>query len=358
MRIAVCWSNISGYMAACWRELAARPGVDLHVIAYRPSASLPTAFGEQTMAGVPHDLIDPENQLTADWLTGRVAELEPDAVVVAGWLHPAYRAAITQRRLPGAYLMGLDLPWMGTLRQRAAPLALRAYFRQIDRVLVCGERAWQYARRLGFAEAAITRGVYGIDYDGLAGALDARTQHPDGWPKRFLFVGRYAEVKGVDLLTEGYRRYRAAHDDPWELVCCGRGPMGNTLTAETGVTDAGFVQPADLPGHMGGAGAFVLPARYDPWPLVVVESCAAGLPVLCSEACGSAVENVRHLHSGYVFPTGSAEAVADALSWAHASRERLPEFGRRARGFAAAYRTQAWADRWEHAVNLAIAARA
>ena len=39
MKVLFCWTDISGYMAACWRALASREGVDLHVLAYDSSAA-------------------------------------------------------------------------------------------------------------------------------------------------------------------------------------------------------------------------------------------------------------------------------------------------------------------------------
>ncbi|MEZ0263688.1 MAG: hypothetical protein ACAI43_03095, partial [Phycisphaerae bacterium] len=54
MRILICWPEVSGYMAACWRALAARPGVDLRVIAYASGrAGTLARFAEDTTAGVP-----------------------------------------------------------------------------------------------------------------------------------------------------------------------------------------------------------------------------------------------------------------------------------------------------------------
>ena len=35
MKVVICWSHISGYMAACWRALTCTPSIDLHVIAFR-----------------------------------------------------------------------------------------------------------------------------------------------------------------------------------------------------------------------------------------------------------------------------------------------------------------------------------
>ena len=31
LRVAFCWTQVSGYMASCWRALAAQPGIDLWV---------------------------------------------------------------------------------------------------------------------------------------------------------------------------------------------------------------------------------------------------------------------------------------------------------------------------------------
>ena len=39
MRVLICWSHISGYIAACWRALVATADVELAVIAYRTEAA-------------------------------------------------------------------------------------------------------------------------------------------------------------------------------------------------------------------------------------------------------------------------------------------------------------------------------
>ena len=81
---------------------------------------------------------------------------------------------------------------------------------------------------------------------------------------------------------------------------------------------------------MARSGVFVLASRYDPWPLVIVESSAAGLPVLCTEACGSAVELVRAHYNGWLVATGDIADFARGLLLAHESYNDLPLMGRRA----------------------------
>jgi glycosyltransferase involved in cell wall biosynthesis len=188
--------------------------------------------------------------------------------------------------------------------------------------------------------------MYGIDCTLLEPLHAQRLHQPGGWPRRFLFAGRYVEEKGLDVLIDGYARYRRTTNDPWPLTCCGSGPMNAQLTAE-GVENLGFVQPQDLAAVMARAGAFVLPSRYDPWPLVIAEACAAGLPVICTEACGSAVELVRNLYSGWTVPTEDAASLARAMASADRKHQDLPEIGRRAQSFAAAYSAPVWADRWK-----------
>jgi glycosyltransferase involved in cell wall biosynthesis len=130
------------------------------------------------------------------------------------------------------------------------------------------------------------------------------------------------------------------------MTCCGKGPLVEQVQSAAGVTDMGFVDPRQAPAIMEQHGVFVLASAYDPWPLVIVEACGAGLPVIHSEACGSAVELVRAYYNGIGFGTGDVDALARAMRWCHDHVDQLPEMGRRGRPLAAAYAAPVWADRW------------
>ena len=144
-------------------------------------------------------------------------------------------------------------------------------------------------RILGASQQSVRRGLYGVDFDGFAPLYEQRVAEAGGWPRKFLFIGRYAPEKGLDVLIEAYQRYRTTVTEPWALSCCGSGPLKHLLQGQAGIEDCGFQQPSQLRQIMATHGAFVLASHFDPWPLVVVEASAAGLPVLCTEACGSAV---------------------------------------------------------------------
>jgi glycosyltransferase involved in cell wall biosynthesis len=343
MRITICWTDISGYMGACWRALAASPGVELFVIAFKSNAI--AAFDQSVMQGAPSRLLDPQERQDQELITRELLAHSPQVFLISGWAHPPYVAMARDPRLAAVRrVMTMDTPWRADLRQRLARWRLRSYFKIIDRVFVPGERSFEYARHLGFPVAQIRRGLYGCDFDRLSPIYDARLAAGD-WPREFLYMGRYVDAKGLDILVRAYAAYRAAVTEPWPLICHGSGPLAHLLRGQPGIEDRGFVQPSDQPAVLQQAGAFVLASRYDPWPLVILESCASGLPVLCTDACGSSVELVRPHYNGWIAPPEDPAALAVGMRRVHQSHDRLPEFARAARELARPYSAQVWAQR-------------
>lgn len=355
MRVVFLWTTLSGYMAACWRELAKRPELDLLVIAYRSSAKSNTAFDDSLMAGIPHQLLDEGERMDGHGLIGRVLAHRPDVIVATGWWQKHFRqVALAHELRDAAFIMGLDTPWRTPL-QYLNRLRFPRYLRRLDGVAPAGERAWQHARNLGIAPDRIFRGQYGVNVSAFRPTLTARLAAP--WPRRFLFAGRYVDEKAVDVLVEAYRLYRTRVTNPWELRCCGRGPLGPLLATVPGIVDAGFVQPADMPRQWVEAGAFLIPSRFDPWPLALVEACAAGLPVIASEVCGSAVELLRPRYNGLLVPEENAEALAAAMVTLHENEACLPDWGRRSQTLAEPYSAEVWTERWVAILRQTIAAR-
>lgn len=350
--MVICWADISGYMAACWRALSAMPGVDLRVIAF---ASGQRTFSNELVADFNCQVIPQEQKNDEDLIFSLVRERQPEVLFTTGWFHRPYRKMIFSREYENIpKWIGVDTPWLATLKQQVGRVALRPLVRRADRIFVAGERAWQYMLRLGASEQKILRGLYGIDYDALSPLWSRRNNEPNGWPRRFLFIGRYCEQKAVDHLVEAYARYRKSVTDPWPLTCCGKGEMESLLAGREGIENFGFRQPGELPEIMRQHGVFVLPSRFDPWPLVVVESSAAGLPVICTERCGSAVELVRSYHNGITTAAEDPDAIADAMRWTHHHADQLPAMGARGRELASAYSAQMWATRWFEAAKSCL----
>jgi glycosyltransferase involved in cell wall biosynthesis len=348
VKLLICWSHISGYMSACWRELARNKGVDLSIIAFKPPGEGSVApFDENLMKGLNCRYLTEAETADDDLIRSLAEQSGADIIMLNGWLLPGYNKvpdcpALVNKK----FVMTMDTPYRGSIRQRLARIKLASFLSKMDRVMVPGERAWQYARRLGFDEAKIRRGMYGVDFDMLSPLYGRRiSESPDGWPRRFLYVGRYAEEKAIDVLAEGYRRYCKLVSDPWPLTTCGAGDMSKLLENIPNLTNRGFVQPSDQRDIWASHGAFVMASRSDPWPLVIVEACAAGLPIVCTEACGSAVELVRSQFNGMPVATENPDALARGLLWMHQHHEQCAVMGQRSQQLAAAYSSQMWAQR-------------
>jgi glycosyltransferase involved in cell wall biosynthesis len=231
-------------MGACWRALAARPGVEVKVIAFAPRASATAPFAaDAVLRGVDHSLLDATQRDDAGRIASLVADHRPDAVVIAGWAHRPYVRLLREPRLASArFAMAMDTPWTGSWRQRLGWARLAPIASRLHGVLVAGERAYLLARQLRIPEAKIRRGSYGYDDALFAGAFERRREL-GAHPRRFLFTGSYDRRKGLDLILGAYRRYRAEVADPWPLTCCGRGELAGEVAATGGVEDRGFVQP-------------------------------------------------------------------------------------------------------------------
>ena len=132
-------------------------------------------------------------------------------------------------------------------------------------------------------------------------------------PRAFLYVGRLVEDKAIDVLAAAYRRYRAFAADPWPLIVAGTGPESRRLEAEPGVDLLGFVQPEQLPAVFARAGCLVLPSRLEPWAVVVHEAVSAGLPVVCTRACGASTRLVLDGYNGAIVSPDSDPGLAEAL---------------------------------------------
>jgi glycosyltransferase involved in cell wall biosynthesis len=339
-----CWAEVSGYMAACWRALAARPGVDLHVLHLDSLTDQPTPFdADRLMANISNQRFSRSEPDLDAFLRRAVGADAPDVVVLCGWMFRPYSRLVRAPELASTrFILGMDSPWSGSFPQRTARFRLGRLVPRLDLVVTASERSSEYARRIGVPPDRIRRGYYGFDFDAFAGAAVGGPRRP----RRFLYVGRYVEPKDLRTLVRGYELYRERVADPWTLTCRGAGPDAQLLVGRPGITDAGFMQPSQLPDTFSEHGAFVLASRYEPWGVVLAEAAAAGLPIICSSACGAADDLVKPGWNGMVIPPGEPERLADAMQWLHEHEQELPAMGARGREIARGFSAPAWAEKW------------
>jgi glycosyltransferase involved in cell wall biosynthesis len=355
LRVVICWNAISGYLAACWRELSNRPGVDLRVLTFMEGATNNAPFNQDMLKGLNCQVMDRAHWTDADYVAGLASAHQPDVVAVCGWLCPAFLGLPFHASLQGArFCMGMDTNRKDTWRQTFARLKIGKFLDRLDRVFVAGERSWQFAKKLRVPESKIRRGVYAYDQRLFGDGYERRKRLTGGWPRRFLYVGRYIREKGIDTLLAGYSSYRRQATDPWPLTCCGMGAMVDQVRAAEGVQDLGFVQPEAQPEVYATHGVFVIASRYEPWGVVLAEAAGSGLPVICTESCGASVEIVRSFHNGLTVATDDADQLAAAFLWMDRNAARLPEMGLEAMHLARAFGADVWAEKWESAMRELI----
>ncbi|NYF52411.1 glycosyltransferase family 4 protein [Tunturiibacter gelidoferens] len=98
----------------------------------------------------------------------------------------------------------------------------------------------------------------------------------------------------------------------------------------TGVRFCGFRNQSELPRFFDLASVFVLPARHEPWGLVVNEVMNAGRAVILSDDIGCQPDLVTDGAEGYVFPVRNVKALAEALRRVLATPEGAAQMGQRA----------------------------
>ena len=341
MKIVILNMGYSGYWVACWRELIGRADVSVRI--FSPHTKYPYASG--FLNGIPITLLG-ENEMSDNRLVcDKVVAEEPDVVIIGGWASAAFKSVAFDRRLSSVKkIVMIDSAWNGSVRQVLQRFRLHSFVKQMDAIIVAGERGRQYARWLGFESDRIFSSIYGYDADAFESCIQNRVEP---WPRRFCFVGRYAKIKGLDSLLAAYRLYRKrAGSEAWPLDCYGSGGLKDALRLEEGVVDHGFLQPSDLPRALEAEGVFVFPSLYEPWGVALAEAAGAGLPIICSDQVASGLDLVKPEYNGLVFPAGNVKRLAAALGRMHEKHAELRAMGERSRVLAGAFSPKLWCDRW------------
>jgi glycosyltransferase involved in cell wall biosynthesis len=301
--------DLSGYFAACLRALASGENIDVHVVHYAGDAHAPFEFGE----ALPHTTFYVKNRYDRKALCDLAGSLKPGVIICSGWADKDYLAVC--RRLKGSArnVLLFDNPWQATARQRVAtvagPFFLRRHF---DACWVSGAPQREYAHRLGYRESEISEGCYSCDYElFLDAGRQAAAAKQAAFPRRFLYVGRYIRIKGVEELWAGWQLFCDAGNPGWELWCVGKGDL--PMPSIPSLRDFGFVQPREIAGFIEKTGVFVMPSHDDHWGVAVHEFAAAGFPLVCSRGAMAATAYLREGRNGAFHAPRDAASLAEAF---------------------------------------------
>jgi glycosyltransferase involved in cell wall biosynthesis len=145
---------------------------------------------------------------------------------------------------------------------------------------------------------------------------------PEGYTKGrlagvgFLFAGRFAANKGIDVLLQAVQ---LLHDrgfaGRFRVNLVGKGPLWEDLKVRyqlAGVNFLGFVPDEGLDALYLADDVFVLPTLFEGMPTVVLEAMARAMPILVTDV-GATLELVGP-ENGRILPKRDPVALADAMA--------------------------------------------
>lgn len=252
------------------------------------------------------------------------------AVIMFGYRYISYRRTIRYCHHSGIPLfVNNDSNIQNDRHMSAAKRWLKArvygsWIRHVSGVMPMGEYGERFFIRYGANPQRLYRVPYTPDYDSFAERDESRLQQfrqkfgLSAGRKYFLYSGRLAAVKRVDLLIKAFGAISAERPG-WDLVVAGDGPLGDELrqrvpeSIRRRVIWTGFLEQDELKSAYHASDVLVLPSDFEPWAVVVQEAMAAGLPVVASDAVGSAHELIADGFSGRIFRAGDVGALQGAL---------------------------------------------
>jgi glycosyltransferase involved in cell wall biosynthesis len=306
MKFLFLYTEIAEYFLACCNQLA--EDGEVHIIRWPVNKEAPFQFQENGKLK-----IYSKTDYNYKQLKQLVDSINPDVIICSGWVDKDY-LKITKtyfKKIPT--IMTCDTQWRGGLKQRIAMIISRFTLLNIfSHAWVPGQIQKQYVLNLGFKEKNIETGFYSCDLSHFESIYQAqKTQKQTHFPKRFIFVGRYYEFKGINELLEAFIELQTEQPSEWELWCLGVGDIEPVQHPK--IKHFGFIQPKDLLSFTLQTGVFILPSRFEPWGVVVHEFAASGFPLLLSNRVGAKEQFLHEGKNGYEFKSENVSEIKQAL---------------------------------------------
>jgi glycosyltransferase involved in cell wall biosynthesis len=344
MKIALLTEIPAPYRIPLFNALATTPGIDLEVL------FLAERDPRRQYPVYEHEFLFRRRILSGSgvvaggrWIVfsrGTKPELDrfdPDVVLLGGWNQPAFWTGLRwarKRNRPVVLWVESTArdersgnPLLEGLKRRAVSSA--AAF------LVPGSAAREYVESLGVPRDRIVIAPNAVDLSIFSVDADRRGRDEC----TFVYVGRFAPEKGVDVLVRAFR------DAPGRLLLAGTGSQEEQLRAlaDARVELLGHVPRERLPALYARADCLVLPSRSEAWGMVLNEAAAAGLPLIATEAAGGGYDLIEEGVNGFRVPVEDEEALAQAMRKVAADAEWRLRAGERSRQLTTGYTGEAWA---------------
>jgi glycosyltransferase involved in cell wall biosynthesis len=162
---------------------------------------------------------------------------------------------------------------------------------------------------------------------------------------RFLFLGHLSARKGLRQLLEAWKGVEKG-----ELVLMGGGdPEPWKQMAGANVIFPGGGNRARVLEEMEKADVFVFPSLFEGFGLVLLESMAAGLPVITTPNTGGP-DVIEEGKEGFIVPAGSVGALREKMEWLIQNPSRAVEMGRQAHARASHFTWETYGQRYREEI--------
>jgi glycosyltransferase involved in cell wall biosynthesis len=323
MTLLVLYEELAGYFIKCISTFAHLYNAEVHIIHKEVNKEAP--FHLNINKGI---RLYNRAEYTNRQLMGLSETIKPDAIFCGGWSNKAYLNIARQNKGKIPIIVGFDNKWNGSLKQQIASFIAPYYLgNKFDKCFVPGPQQERFGLKMGFRKDQILSGAYSCDFDLFHDQyLASRELKRKDFPKRFIYVGRYLEHKGIRDLWAAFIELQNESPTDWELWCLGAGDVESVIHPQ--IKHFGFVQPRDLPEFISQTGVFVLPSHFEPWGVVVHEFAAAGFPIICSDEVGARTTFVENNFNGYIYKSGDINGLKKALrTIINSSQEELFNLG-------------------------------
>lgn len=302
------------------------------------------------------------NGLDTPEIKERIAENNFDAFLVLGWhAKSMWQAMSACRNLCVPLLVRGDSHLhvkISYFKRWAKELSHRCLMRGFSACLAVGKWSEEYFNYYGAQR--VIRSPHFVDNDWFSRKSSEekssaqRTRAEFGIPEEavvFLFAGKFEEKKRpLDLLqalkqmfVQGMGRQDA------HVLMVGDGAHRSNCetfarTHQLPVSFAGFLNQSQMPKAYAVSDILVLPSDgRETWGLVVNEAMACGLPAIVSDEVGCGPDLIFNGETGYVFPCGDIQALAEKMS-DYVKRHHSGGMGDAARKIVSGYSVENAAD--------------
>jgi glycosyltransferase involved in cell wall biosynthesis len=325
--IVILYSEVMPYTIGVIRELKKQSGCKVLLVHWDANKLTPFTFDETVLL----DIVIPRTQCSFSTLRIQLNSFKPDLIWVSGRMDRLYlNICLTySRKIP--IVMGCDNPWYGTLNNFIRQiLAWFLYRRFFSHCWVPGVSQYLFCRKMGFSHESLKMDLYSAD-----SVFFKRERIPSG-TNRFLYVGRFAEVKNIQRLIKAFQQIAIDRRKGWKLRLVGSGDITSYLkNPEPDIEVYSFENQKRLVNHAQESVVFILPSVNEPWGVVVHEFAALGMPLLLSQNVGASNAFLINGYNGYSFdPLNTNELSQRMEQMISADTNILAEMGARSKHLA------------------------